>query len=231
MAQITKSIQDWQRLVADLIPAATIAKISQAELLDRLAFQADLTAQADRASNHVLASCYRSIAKAALHAAPRDEVEQQARGYRAKAALLGPALGDHLLRMADDLERRNPVAPRRAAVRKAQAEPSLVPVYDCNGKITGVVDEAAIIPVTDPDVIAKAASAGMTAVYDDLGKPTGFVHPDAVSPATIGTARGPVNLGGTTGLGMPRNSPQQALPGDAQTPGRQIIKTTRRPGR
>ena len=232
MAQITKSIQDWQPMVANLIPLATVAKISQDDLLDRLAFRADLEAKAELAASPVLASCYHSIAKAALTAEPREDVERQTRGYRAKAALLGPQMGDHLLRMADDLERRNPAAPRRATVRKAQAEPSLVPVYDCNGKITGVVDEAEIIPVTDPEVVAKAASVGMAAVYDDRGKPTGFVHPDAVSPAEIGTVRGPVNLGGTTGLGMPRNSPQQRLPGDG--PGRTVIKAAgraaRRPG-
>lgn len=222
-------------MVAELIPAAYIAKMSQDELLDRLAFQADLTAQADRASSPVLASCYRSIAKAAGAAAPRDEVEQQARGYRAKAELLGPALGDHLLRMADDLERRNPVAPRRAAVRKAQAEPVLMAVYDCTGKLVGAVDEAQVIPVTDAEIVAKAASAGMTAMYSEQGKAVGFTHPGAVQPVSNVT----VNAGGTTGMGTPRvtgpaealplDGPQQRLPGDV--PGRQVIKNARRPGR
>jgi hypothetical protein len=34
----------------------------------------------------------------------------------------------------------------------------------------------------------------------------------------------PVNAGGVTGMGQPRDSAQAALPGDAQTPGRQVIK-------
>jgi hypothetical protein len=37
---------------------------------------------------------------------------------------------------------QNPVAPRRAAVRKAQAEPCLVPHYDSTGQLYGVADEA-----------------------------------------------------------------------------------------
>jgi hypothetical protein len=223
MAQITKSVQVAHGMLPQLIAPTTVAKISQEELWDRLAFVVKMNTEADQASNHVLASCYRAISKAALTAAPRDEVEQQARGYRAKAALLGPGLGDHLLRMADDLERRNPVAPRRTAVRKAQADPVLMPVYDIAGKLIGAVDEAEVIPVTDAEIVAKAASAGMTAVFDDQGKAVGFTHPDAVKPLGAVT----VSAGGTTGLGPPRNAPQKALPGDVVD--RQVIKAAPAP--
>jgi hypothetical protein len=221
MAQISKSVQTAHGMTANLIPPATLAKLTQEALWDRLAHVDDLNAKADKAANPVLASCYRSIAKAALAA---EDVEQRVRGLRTKASLLGPGLGDHLERLADDLERRNPVAPRRAVVRKAQAEPNLVAVYDCAGKLFGAVDEALITPVADPEIIAKAASAGMAAVFDDQGKAVGFTRPDAVKP--LGSVT--VNAGGTTGLGLPRSTPQKARPGDV--PGRQVVKATRRPG-
>ncbi len=222
MAQITKSVHAEHGMAAHLIPPATLAKLSQDELADRLAHMAKLTAKAARATNRVVAECYEHVAKATLTAMPPAELAQQVRDKRAKAALLGPVLGDALLRQADELEARNPVPPRRTAVRKAQDAPVLVPMYDCNGKLTGVVDEAEVIPVTDAALVAKAARTGMVTAHDDQGKLTGVVPPAAVRPPSNVT----VNLGGTTGLGLPRNAPQQRLPGDV--PGRQVIKGGRR---
>lgn len=66
---------------------------------------------------------------------------------------------------------------------------------------------AEIIPLTE-SVVAKMQELGVT-VVDDKNRP--------------------VNLGGTTGLGMPRTSPQQALPGDV--PGRRVVKSGLRTGR
>ncbi len=224
MAQITKSIHAQHRLMANLLPPSTLAKISQSELEDRLAHVAELTVKADRATDHVVAGCYRSVAKAALAARPRDEVEQEVRALRARAELLGPGHGDIHLRRADELLTQNPVAPRRTSVRKAQAGTSLVPVYDCNGKLTGVVDEAELIPVTDAEIVAKAARRGMTAVYGDRGDLTGFADPKAIIPVVNETVR----AGGTTGLGRPRQAAQQRLPGDV--PDRTVIKAAGRAG-
>jgi|SRR5579863_10215126 len=230
MAQITKSVQAAYGMSARLIPPATVAKLSQDELADRLAYVAELSARADRTTNHVIAGCYRSVAKAALTARPRGEVEQEARNLRAKAAQLGSGPGDMLLRQADELLARNPPAPRRAVVRKAgdpvsSAQTSLVALYDCQGQLYGVCEGSEIVPALDPDVTTKASSAGMIATHDPAtGKPTGFVDPAAVTPVTGGTA-GPGKRRKTGPAAAPaaEASPQEALPGDV--PGRQVVKT------
>jgi hypothetical protein len=184
MAQVTKSVQAAHGLTPHLIPATTLAKLSQGELTERLAYVADLNSRADRATNHVIADCYRSVAKAALTALPPAELDQQLRARRAKARSLGSGPGDALMRQADELEAQNPMPPR-ASVRKAQGgEPTLRPCYDRNGVLFGVADEADITPVTDPDVIAKAAGAGMAAVFSDQGKAVGFARRDAIT--TVG---------------------------------------------
>ena len=186
VAQISKSVQAVHGILPHLIAPATVAKISQDELLDRLAFVQELNGQADLAANYVLAGCYRSVAKAALTALPRAEVEQRDRNLRAKAALLGSGPGDLLLQQADELLAQNPVAPRRAAVRKAQAVPCLVPLYDSTGQLYGVADEADITPMTDSAVVAKASGAGMAAVFSKQGKAAGFVHLSAITPVVSG---------------------------------------------
>lgn len=76
--------------------------------------------------------------------------------------------------------------------------------------------------------VAKAVPAGHVAVYDEHGRFAGYVRPGDIADSASAQARntGPVNAGGTTGLGQPRRTgadgPQKALPGDA--PGRQVIK-------
>jgi hypothetical protein len=229
MAVISKSIAAAHGLRANLVPADTRAKLSQAQLEDRLAYAADLAARADNCRNSVLASCYQQVAKAALTALPPDEVVQKARNLRAKAAMLGPgSQADTLQRLADDLEAANPVPPRRAVVRKAGDPVSsdntgLVALYDCNGQLYGVAEGGEIVPALDPDVVCKASSAGMVATHDpETGKVKGFVEPDAIQPVTAGT----------TGLGKPRKTgPPQSLPPDdpqgqpaGGVPGRQVVK-------
>jgi hypothetical protein len=183
MAQVTQSVAAVHGMRPYLIPAPTLAKLSQSELVARLDHVADLSARAERASNPVIADCYRSVAKAALTALPPAELTQLLHDKRAKAARLGPSMGDDLLRQADELEARNPMPPK-ASVRKAQGEPSLTPCYDRNGNLIGVVDESAVTPISDSDVIAKAAGAGMAGVFSDQGKAVGFAHKDAVAPVT-----------------------------------------------
>ncbi len=83
--------------------------------------------------------------------------------------------------------------------------------------------------------VTKTATAGRVAVYDERGRPMGYARPeDIADPDAQARNRGPVNAGGTTGMGQPRGTgpaaslpfdgPQSMLPGDAQTPGRQVIK-------
>jgi hypothetical protein len=88
--------------------------------------------------------------------------------------------------------------------------------------------------------VAKTVPAGHVAVYDQHGRFAGYVQPgDLTDPAAEQARdRGPVSAGGTTGMGRPRRTgpasalpadgPQAALPGDAQVPGRQVIKAARR---
>jgi len=49
------------------------------------------------------------------------------------------------------------------------------------------------------------------------------------SPEAQAKATDPVNAGGVTGMGQPRDRAQATFPGDAQTPGRQVIKADGEP--
>jgi hypothetical protein len=125
-------------------------------------------------------------------------------------------------------------------------------VFDQQHRLIGMIDPDRVTPVitTVPGAkeaigkayaggvakargarVAKTVPAGHVTAYDEHGRFMGYVRPgDLTDPAAM-QARdaGPVQAGGTTGLGQPRNTPQQRLPGDAQTPGRQIVKAARRP--
>ena len=75
--------------------------------------------------------------------------------------------------------------------------------------------------------VSKTVPAGHVAVYDQAGKLTGYVRPeDIAAPAAQASSTGPVNAGGTTGLGLPRNAPQQARPSDP--PDRKVVKAAQR---
>jgi hypothetical protein len=240
MAQIRKSALTGVQ-PGHLIPPATLARLTQSQLGDRLAHVASLLERANGTRDPVIASCYRQVAKAALTARPPGEVAQEVRNLRVKASQMGPSgPRDALLRRADELEAQNPVAPRRAGVRKAAGEPGLVALYDCDGTLFGVASEDDITEALDPGVVAKAASVGMVATHHPkTGRVTGFVHPDRVTPvipepAAQAKDTGPVKAGGETGMGEPRRTgppaalpddgPQAVLPGDL--PDRQVIKMT-----
>jgi len=91
--------------------------------------------------------------------------------------------------------------------------------------------------------VTKAAPAGeRVAVFDQAGKLKGYARPeDIASPEAQARNTGPVNAGGTTGMGQPRTTgpdaalpldgPQATLPGDAQVPGRMVIKAALPPVR
>jgi len=125
-------------------------------------------------------------------------------------------------------------------------------VYDQQGRLLGIIDPDDVQPVitTLPAAgeaiakarararrtpVAKAVPAGRVAVYDKDGRLAGYARPEDIADPASAQARnrGPVNAGGTTGLGGPRQTgpaaslpadgPQQARPGDMA--GRQVIKT------
>jgi len=91
--------------------------------------------------------------------------------------------------------------------------------------------------------VTKTVPAGHVAAYGQDGRFIGYVRPGDVADSATMQARnrGPVQAGGTTGMGQPRvtgnaaalpfDGPQSALPGDTQTPGRQVIKAVLPPVR
>ena len=145
-----------------------------------------------------------------------------------------------------------PAAPQPVA--KAAAKNPMKAVYNQQGRLMGLVDPAVVqeVLITLPgaaevgDAIAKARArmpripvakdvpAGHIAIYDSAGQLKGYVRPgDIADPASAQARnRGPVNAGGTTGLGQPRvtgpaaaspaDGPQQARRGDPA--GRQVVK-------
>lgn len=213
MAEISKSIAAAHGMRAHLVPARTREQLSARALEERLDYAADLAARGDSCGDRTLASCYHQVAKAVLTALPRAEVVQKARDLRAKAAQLGrggPA--DMLRRQADDLEAANPQPPPRASVRKAADGPTLTALYDCNGEIFGVAEAEDIVPALDPDVIAKASSAGMVATHDPAtGKAIGFVDPEAIQEVT--TDMSGIGKPGKTGDPAGKGGPATVSPG------------------
>ncbi len=186
-----------------------------------------LVRKAQSTSDSTLKWGYNARARAIMRAQPRETTQREHDTLIAKAAQMPPgAPAETLRRKAAELLEANPPAQRRAdspavakamriaksaRVAKAAAEADmaddLTPIYSADGQLTGVVSAAEIIPLTD-EVVAKMAELGVT-VVDDKNRP--------------------VSLGGTTGLGMPRTSPQQRLPGDV--PDRQVVKSGLRTGR
>jgi YD repeat-containing protein len=137
-------------------------------------------------------------------------------------------------------------APASAAgqpVAKAAAKKQMKAVYDQQGRLIGLVDPDAVdavltsLPAATEAIakaharmrpVAKSAVGGRVAVYDQHGQLTGYARPEDIADPASAQAQntGPVNAGGTTGLGQPRNGgPQGALPGDL--PGRQVVKASR----
>lgn len=153
------------QLMLGLIPDDVRKQLSGAELNDRLVEAARLGAQAtDPALSADLRAAARIRARAIMTAQPRAATEQQHRAMIAKAAALPEGFRANMVREhARQLLEDHPVAPRRgAAVRKAKAEDEPVPVFDADGNLVGIVDQADITPVAGERATpaAPAAMAG-----------------------------------------------------------------------
>jgi hypothetical protein len=70
----------------------------------------------------------------------------------------------------------------------------------------------------DGQAVAKEQEAAMTATATEP------VAKDTASPEEQARNSDPVNAGGITGMGTPKGGDVQPLPGDAQTPGREVMK-------
>ncbi len=175
MATITKRIRDQHGFNADIVPPDVLAKIDQAELLDRLVHAGDLIRKSSTTGDRTLRRGYADLARAVLAAQPRAAVRQRVSDLVAKAeAMPGGAQADALRRQARDFQEQNPAAPQRdasvaiakavvAADAKAKAsgldddEPLQI-LYDAAGRPFGVCPVSAIQPVTT-DAVAKAGKA------------------------------------------------------------------------
>ncbi len=112
-------------------------------------------------------------------------------------------------------------------------------IREAAGRLNTVLSSLPQAPTADDSgqLVAKekettVASTGttQTTVTVDAVAP---VAKDGRTPDEQARDTGPVNAGGTTGMGQPRatgpaaalpgDGPQAALPGDAQTPGRQVV--------
>ena len=144
--------------------------------------------------------------------------------------------------------------PGAPVAKSARNGKQMKAVFDQQHRLIGMVDpdDVTMVITSMPgakEAIGKAyaravakgrgAPAGRVAVYDERGRPMGWARPeDIADPDAQARNRGPVNAGGTTGMGQPRGTgpaealpydgPQQQRPGDAQTPDRQVIKAAQR---
>lgn len=187
MARVTPITKAAYGQIAEIVPAAILAKIDQAELLDRLVYASDQIRKSRAADDLTLRRGYANLASAVLTAQPRAEVQERARELVAKAdALPGGAQADALRRQARKLKDLNPAAPERdatvavaKAIVKADARASALGVpegdglmicYDAAGRPFGVCLVSDLQPVTADTSIAK--SAGLTLTVQP-GKATG----------------------------------------------------------
>lgn len=206
------------RLLTAMVPDAIAKSITSDEYNDRIIEAARLSAQAaDPALSLALRQAARLRGQAVLRAQPRQATRRQHADLIAKAAAAPPAQAEAIRRKADRLiEEEQPIAPSRAAaVRKAQkakadAEDEPVPVFDANGNLIGICDAEDITPVSTgrqgsaqaPAQVAKAS--GRVVVYDQ------WRRPHLADRRSIRT----------TARALPRGAP-----------GRQVVKTARRPAR
>jgi hypothetical protein len=212
---------------SDSIPADVLQRLSRAELADRLVYSRELVQKAARAS---LPAQQRTIAQemlAMLRAQPRGATEHDVAQRIAKAASVPDAYqGSAIRRSAQELLTAQPPAPRNPdadlIVKAVAGEDGLMACYDENGCLFGVCQQSELTPVVLPSQVAKARAAapgrrppaGHVAAYDRNGRFTGYVRPGDIEDLDTALARtGPVRSGGTA------------------SPGRQVVKTTRRPGR
>lgn len=113
MGEITRELREQYPRVADLIPAGIAERISQTEVLDRLDAATDLLTKADKAPQG-LAPGYSERARALCRAEPRDETEQRAQVWVAKAeAAVTGGYRETCLAKAAEIRAEQPQAPRR----------------------------------------------------------------------------------------------------------------------
>lgn len=143
-----------------------------------------------------------------------------------------------------------------AAVGKAMAgfDPAPLGVIEAlgmvrkAGRVLSASNEAAIRSAADSlqkvltslpqapvaDEVSKEAPMAAGKAVTDPAEDTAQVAKEGAAPEAQAADTGPVNAGGTSGLGEPRTTgpdgalpadgPQASLPGDAQVPGRQVVK-------
>lgn len=163
MAQVTAATRrEFGPMVAMVAPA-TLAAISNDELLDRLHQARSLVQKSQAATRPGDRRQLGEQARAILAARPREQVERLVTDKIAKAAIVPDAHAAEALReQARELLRREPPAVRRsgskrAPVAKADPGPSgLIAVFDEAGNPIYVIDPDSpdVIPLSNPDPAA-----------------------------------------------------------------------------
>jgi hypothetical protein len=185
-----ESSQHAARLLTAMVPPDIVERISKEALTARVAYAADLSRLAAKATDPAVALGYKTLGEYVLKALPQSEVEQRHRMLTEKANGMAPGSAERkrLLQQAQELADLNPQPPAlqarnagpvsaggtramggRQPVAKAgaAASPSMVAVYDAHGCLIGVAPADKITPLEgngagckQPDGVAKAATAG-----------------------------------------------------------------------
>jgi hypothetical protein len=222
---------------SEYMPADVVSRLSRSELADRLVYSTELDR---RIAKTALPAQKRSITQeliAMLRAQPRSTTEHDVAQRIAKAASVPNVdQGGAIRRSAQQLLAEQPPAPRNLdadlIVKATAGEDGLMLCCDENGTVVGVCQQSALTPVLLPSQISKAraAPAGYAALYDKDAKFLGYAKPEDIDDPATAQAKntGPVNLGGTTGMGRTtgRGESRPPLPGDV--PGRQVVKAAQR---
>jgi hypothetical protein len=161
MADIV-AIRKAYGLAASAIPDDILKSIDETEVLDRFAYNRQLTEQANSAAPRERATLLQQ-ARAVMSAQPRAVTEREVKAAVAKAAEIGNGLhADAVRRKANVLLEQQPPAPRRGAsatasrlITKASTKargsedgkPEMVAVFDAKGNLVGMCGPADLTPV------------------------------------------------------------------------------------
>lgn len=153
MGQITGEMREKYGYQADWIPPGIVARIDEDEILDRLDQAADYWKKAADAPAE-LARGYMDLGRIVCEAAPRDETEQQAQEWVAKAAEAHTSMhAAACLTKANEIRQANPAAPRRVRYRPSPEQ----------------LAKAKAVAVLQADIVKAAAAEEARKAEEDRG--------------------------------------------------------------
>jgi hypothetical protein len=217
MAEVTRAMRAAYGYLPNLVPDDVRKSITEEEMYDRLVYAGTLMEKAEQARDRTAKAGFSANARAVLNAPPREETAKLIKSMELQIercdATGGWFQGQQTRRRLTELRAQRPIAPERTAVlTKAQKDSGLMPVYDEDGTLIGLVDPAKVTPVADlaavmrkdgaPEDEDEAVDEALDGYQRYLGTPKtpAGEYPAAVpGPGALAKAQGGKRLVGIAG--------------------------------